>query len=53
MCPVCLASMGLVAAGAISTGGLTALIMAKLRAGVGLGDAARRLLNKWRESRWN
>ena len=32
MCPVCLANMALVIAGATSTGGLTAFVVKKLRA---------------------
>jgi hypothetical protein len=31
MCPVCIANMALVIAGATSTGGLTALVVKKLR----------------------
>jgi hypothetical protein len=32
MCPVCLATAALIAGGAISTGGLSALVLTKLRA---------------------
>ena len=35
MCPVCITSMVLTAAGAASTGGLTALVVTKLHAKIG------------------
>ncbi len=35
MCPACIATLALIAAGATSTGGLTALVVHKLRANRG------------------
>jgi hypothetical protein len=53
MCPVCMASVALMAAGATSTGGLTALAAAKLfrkKKGASLGEPIRGEVDHDKES---
>jgi hypothetical protein len=46
MCPFCLATMGLVVAGAVSTGGLAALAVKVARRKNGSGEIGSNLNNK-------
>jgi len=52
MCPFCLATMGLIVAGAASTGGLAALVVKVSRKKNGAGEIASNSNNKKEKSRW-
>ena len=53
MCPFCLATMGLIVAGAASTGGLAALVVKVSRKKNGAGEIASKSNNKRRNQDGN
>jgi hypothetical protein len=53
MCPFCLATMGLIVAGAASTGGLAALVVKVSRKKSGAGEIASNANNKRRNQDGN